>query len=192
MRDARSLPVPRRRGWHRKRRVWHRCRTACDVHARHAGRPCCTSHLPPEIRRPAPRGVLRAAVGRSSDSWLREGRHPHHRVRCFPGPPPQCLMRPRHHLPLRGSAGMGDASLDACRTGFPFHPAACGCRNRQPQDNGGELGRQHEILCSSNIRHGEQVCCMPLAADARRMRGALANSNRNRHRVLPCTDKQCL
>ena len=74
MRDARSLPVPRRRGWHRKRRVWHRCRTACDAHAGHAGWSCCTSHLPPEIRRPAPRGVHRAAVGRSSDSWMRHRR----------------------------------------------------------------------------------------------------------------------
>jgi len=36
-----------------------------------AGPSCCTSHLPPEIPRPAPRGVHRAAVGRSSDSWLR-------------------------------------------------------------------------------------------------------------------------
>ena len=61
---------------------------------------------------------------------------PHHRDRCFPGPPPQCLMRPRHHLPLRGSAGMGATSLDARRTGFPFHPAACGCRNRRPQHIG--------------------------------------------------------
>ena len=56
--------------------------------------------------------------------------------RGFPGSPSQCQLRPRLHLPLRGSAGMGATSLDARRTGFPFHPAACGCRNRRPQHIG--------------------------------------------------------
>ena len=42
--------------------------------------------------------------------------------RGFPGSPSQCQLRPRLHLPLRGSAGMGATSLDERRTGFPFHP----------------------------------------------------------------------
>jgi hypothetical protein len=41
------------------------------VPGRRAAGTCVTSHLPPEIPRPAPRAVHRAAVGRSSDSWTR-------------------------------------------------------------------------------------------------------------------------
>ena len=40
-----------------------------DNPVQRAGVTCFASHLPPEIPRPAPRGVHRAAVGRSSDSW---------------------------------------------------------------------------------------------------------------------------
>lgn len=67
--------------------------------------PCFASPLPPEIPRPAPRGVLRAAVGRSSDSWAR-------RASLLPtsaasqGMAPQCWWRVRSQLPLRGSAGV--------------------------------------------------------------------------------------
>ena len=67
--------------------------------------PCFASPLPPEIPRPAPRGVHRAAVGRSSDSWAR-------RASLLPtsaasqGMAPQCWWRVRSQLPLRGSAGV--------------------------------------------------------------------------------------
>ncbi len=86
-----------------------------------------TSPLPPEIPRPAPRAVLRAAVGRSSDSWTRKlcfllGR-------CFPVPVHQCVSRLRFHLPLRGSAGMG--SCEPHR--LPFSSDGVGQRNRRPQ-----------------------------------------------------------
>ena len=41
-----------------------------------------------------------------------------------------------------GQCRDGLASEDADRTGFPFHPAACGCRNRRPQHIGPMAIRQ--------------------------------------------------
>jgi len=75
---------------------------------RFRGWSCFTSHLPPEIPRPAPRGVLRAAVGRSSDSWTRKA-SAFLLARRFPRSVPQCQWRVRFHIPLRGSAGMGSS-----------------------------------------------------------------------------------
>ena len=64
-----SRPRPLGRTDHREKRgVADRRRR---VPGRRAAGTCVTSHLPPEIPRPAPRGVHRAAVGRSSDSWTR-------------------------------------------------------------------------------------------------------------------------
>jgi hypothetical protein len=81
--------------------------------------PCFTSHLPPEIPRPAPRGVLRAAVGRSSDSWTRK-------AFAFLLAPP--LPKVRASVPMASSfphtaAGQCRNWLVLSRTGFPFHPA---------------------------------------------------------------------
>ena len=119
-----------------------RCRTACDGHENPCVRPCCTSHLPPETPRPAPRGVHRAAVGRSSDSWARRR-----------GPPPI--------PPLPGAPGPS-----ACVAGsFPITAAGqrrngLGRRHRLPfqssgkrpagtdrtQDSGGNGKGQYQIL----------------------------------------------
>lgn len=45
-------------------------------------------------------------------------------------------------LTAAGQCRDGLASEDADRTGFPFHPAACGCRNRRPQHIGPMAIRQ--------------------------------------------------
>jgi len=74
--------------------------------------------FPSKTPQPAPRAVLRAAVGRSSDSWAR-GRG----LLLLPPLPKasglSALWRVRSQLPLRGSAGMAIEGV----TGFPFNPA---------------------------------------------------------------------
>ena len=71
MRDARARACPSQARMASEDAGWKRGVAGAATHRMDAGQSCCTSHLPPEIPRPAPRGVLRAAVGRSSDSWLR-------------------------------------------------------------------------------------------------------------------------
>src|SRR5690606_19488140 len=117
--DARSRPVPRRRGWHRKdegvEAVSHGLRRACGA----CGRPCCTSHLPPEIPRPAPRVVLRAAVGRSSDSWMRRDPVPATSAAASQGHRPSA----NRDLVSTYRCGAVPESVLGTWTGFPFHPA---------------------------------------------------------------------
>lgn len=60
--------------------------------------------FPSKTPQPAPRGVHRVAVGRSSDSWA--GRRGLLLLRRFPRRLPQCCWRGRSQLPLRGSAGL--------------------------------------------------------------------------------------
>ena len=104
--------------------------------------PCFASHLPPENPRPAPRGVHRAAVGRSSGSGRGAWR-----------------STSRPSLPGRGPSAMttfgSTTAAGQCRsgpegrTGFPFHPEASHPRNRRPQDRGGAWRRQHQMLCGT-------------------------------------------
>ena len=110
MRDARARTCPSQARMASETSGWKRgVARPATRHEIHAGRPCCTSHLPPEIRRPAPRGVLRAAVGRSSDSWMRQESIPTTSAAASQGHRPSAKSRPRLHLPLRGSAGFGFA-----------------------------------------------------------------------------------
>ena len=105
--------------------------------------PAC---LPPEIPWPAPRGVLRAAVGRSSDSWTRK--QCFLLDRCFPVRVHQCVSRLRFHLPLRGSAGMG--SCEPHR--LPFSSGGANRRNRQPQHSVVYVVRQRDIWTFSHSK----------------------------------------
>ena len=95
-----------------------RCRSDRDAHAtRAAGRCHVTSHLPPEIPRPAPRGVHRAVVGRSSGSWTRIGQCPNHLL----------VAASRDHRPSACATSFPPtaAGQRRIRTGFPFHPRTC-------------------------------------------------------------------
>src|SRR5690554_3099726 len=90
-------------------------------------RACFTSHLPPEIPQPAPRDVhargCRQVFGLVDPGVLRlcaSGSAPRSPL---PGTTVPVRVRPRFHLPLRGSAGFRPASL------FIPSPAA-----REPTD----------------------------------------------------------
>ena len=106
--------------------------------------PCFASPLPPEIPRPAPRGVHRAAVGRSSDSWAR-------RASLLPtsaasrGMGPQCCVAGSFPITAAGQCRSGANASPASR----FNPVACDHRNRRPQDSGGVQKRQHQMLCGT-------------------------------------------
>lgn len=105
--------------------------------------PCFASPLPPEIPRPAPRGVHRAAVGRSSDSWA--GR--------------TCLLptsaASQGKAPVLVAGSFPITAAGQCRSGANaspasrFNPVACDHRNRRPQDSGGVQKRQHQMLCGT-------------------------------------------
>ena len=107
--------------------------------------PCFASPLPPEIPRPAPRGVHRAAVGRSSDSWARKAGLP-------PSPPlpeagPQCCVAGSFPITAAGQCRSGANASPASR----FNPVACDHRNRRAQHSGASRKRQHEMLCGTAI-----------------------------------------
>ena len=146
---------------------WKRGVAGSATHRRDAGQTCCTSHLPPEIPRPAPRGVLRAAVGRSSDSWMRQA---------FALPPRSRL--PGTAVPVGVATSSPPTAAGQCRdgsciprnadrTGFPFHPTACGLRNRPPQHIGPDAIRQSTSSGSP-------------ASPRRHWRAAGARANRSR------------
>ena len=141
MRDARSLPVPRRRGWHRKRRVWHRCRTACDLHAGHAA-----GHAAPAI---SPRrfvGRHRAACFARLSAGLRTHG-------CGIGEPlPPWSRLPGITIPVPVATSSPSTAAGQCRDerhirGYaphrlPFSSSGSSHRNRQPQHIGQSGMRQ--------------------------------------------------
>ena len=113
-------------------------------------RACFTSHLPPEIPRPAPRDVHCARLsaglrtrGSGRPRLCASGSSPRPPL---PGTTVPVRARPRFHLPLRGSAGMGrDLLSRPCRTGFPFHPEPCGAGTDGAQHIGVDVSRQRDI-----------------------------------------------
>ena len=125
------------------RRLDGRRRSDRDASAMNAdGRHCVTSHLPPEIPRPAPRGVhargCRQVFG-LVDAARAEPVPPTRRR--FPGPPPQCVARLRFHLPLRGSAGLTRTSHR-----LPFSSGPCARGTDGPQHSRGWRSCQSRCL----------------------------------------------
>ena len=105
--------------------------------------PCFASPLPPEIPRPAPRGVQRAAVGRSSDSWAR-------RASLLP-----TSAASQGKAPVLVAGSFPITAAGQCRSGANaspasrFNPVACDHRNRRAQHSGASRKRQHEMLCGT-------------------------------------------
>ena len=143
---------------------WRR-RGNCDDASGAFGSTASPAIFPSKTPRPAPHAVLRAVVGRSSDSWARRPG-----LLLFlplPGARPQCQWQVRSQLPLRGSAGMAIKASP----GFPFNPLeATPTGTDGPQDSGGTWQGQCQYLVDNRQGLAPQAIrrCRPFPGPHRR------------------------